>query len=40
MTTLAIALPPPLETPLLKCGSIWVKPEQGQRGGSVKYRMV
>ena len=40
MTTLAVELPPPLETPLLKCGSIWVKPEQGQRGGSVKYRMV
>lgn len=40
MTTLALELPPPLETPLLKCGNIWVKPEHGQRSGSVKYRMV
>jgi len=40
MTTLALDLPPPLETPILKCGNIWVKPEHGQRTGSVKYRMV
>jgi len=40
MITLALELPPPLETPLLKCGNIWVKLEHGQRSGSVKYRMV
>jgi cysteine synthase A len=38
--SLALELPPPLETPLLTSGSIWVKAEQRQRTGSVKYRMV
>jgi len=38
--TLALELPTPLETPLLRYGNFWVKPEQGQRTGSVKYRMV
>ena len=39
-SAIALELPSPIETPLLKCGSIWVKPEQRQRTGSVKYRMV
>jgi cysteine synthase len=39
-SAIALDLPVPTETPLLKCGSIWVKPEQRQRSGSVKYRMV
>lgn len=38
--TLALELPTPLETPLLRYGNVWIKPEQGQRTGSVKYRMV
>lgn len=36
----ALELPTPVATPLLKTSNLWVKPEQGQRTGSVKYRMV
>jgi len=36
----ALELPSPMATPLLKSGNVWVKPEHGQRTGSVKYRMV
>jgi len=34
------ALPTPLETPLVRMGRVWVKPELWQWTGSVKYRMV
>ncbi len=37
---LVAVLPPPVRTPMLREGSVWVKPEGIQLGGSVKYRMV
>lgn len=37
---LGLKLPEPVRTPLLRKAGIWVKPEGGQPGGSVKYRMV
>lgn len=36
----ALELPTPVVTPLVRQGNAWIKPEQGQRTGSVKYRMV
>jgi cysteine synthase A len=36
----AVGLPVPLETPLLKIGPVWMKPELWQWTESVKYRMV
>jgi cysteine synthase A len=36
----ALGLPAPLETPLIKSGNVWVKPELWQWTYSVKYRMV
>jgi cysteine synthase len=40
MKTSVTSIPPPLRTPLIRAGPLWIKAESAQRTGSAKYRMV